>query len=103
MKRTLRVVFLLSLTPALFFSACAVPGYNAPTTPTPTPSPTPKPPKQPPEKPPVWECKITNNEGRIFVAVDSEKWIAEGNARRACSINYRHCTYLDCNLIKSED
>lgn len=71
-------------------------------TPTATPSPDPAK-KKPPEEPPKQfeiECKITNNEGRIFTARSDSKEAAEGKARRACQINYRHCTYLSCDLVQ---
>lgn len=95
----------LALLPLLLAHACTTPGYNASidpnATPTPNPFETPKPKPSPPEqKKYEFECRILNNEGRVFTARGTSEAVAEGTAMRACRINYRRCSKMRCDVVQ---
>jgi hypothetical protein len=64
--------------------------------------PKPPPPPKKKNKETTWQCRIMNNEGRTFVALDETSDVAESKARHECEVSYRHCTLLDCNEIDVE-
>ena len=95
---------ILAALAALSLSACVTTDhYNKPIDPNASPSPTPepkKPPPPPPEKHWEFECRILNNEGRVFTARGSSEVEAEGKAMRACRINYRRCQKISCDVVQ---
>jgi hypothetical protein len=89
---------------ALVFSGCVTgTRYNKPIDPKASPSPAAeqkKPPPQPPEKHFEFECRVLNNEGRVFTARGSSETEAEGKALRNCRINYRRCQKISCDVVQ---
>ncbi|MBS1959471.1 MAG: hypothetical protein JST80_08380 [Bdellovibrionales bacterium] len=91
----------LILISVLSLSACVTTDhYNKPSTPTPTSTPKKPPPSPEPPKEYEYECKILNNEGRIYKARNTDSSIAEHQAKRECGRMYRHCTLLSCDLVE---